>query len=56
MGGLYDGVILLPLPECRLFEFSFLFKLLFPYENSKTIGTNKLTKESRQSILVVVVK
>jgi hypothetical protein len=27
--------------------FSFLFRFLFPHENSKTIGTNNLTKESK---------
>jgi hypothetical protein len=34
----------------------FFFRLLFPHENSKTIGTNYVTKENRQSILVEVVK
>ena len=32
-----------------------LFKFLFPLENSRTIATNYLTKESRQSIMVIVV-
>jgi hypothetical protein len=39
-------IIWLPLPEC--------FASFIPHENSKTIGTNYLTKGNRQSILVVV--
>jgi len=38
-----------------LWELSFLFRFLFPHENSKTIGANYLTKENVQSILVLVV-
>ena len=38
-----------------LYEFSFLFKFLFPSENSRTTAINHLTTENRQSILVVVV-
>jgi len=38
-----------------LWEFSFLFRFLFPHENSKTIGANYRTKENGQSILVLVV-
>jgi len=38
-----------------LWEFSFLFRFVFPHENSKTIGANYLIKENGQSILVLVV-
>ena len=38
-----------------LWEFSFLFRFVFPHENNKTIGANYLTKENGQSILVLVV-
>jgi hypothetical protein len=53
---LHDGVICLPCTTRIVWEFYSLFRFLFPHENSKTIGTNESTKESRQSILVVVVK
>ena len=38
-----------------LYVFSFLFKFLFPLEISRTSEPNYITKESGQSILVVVV-
>ena len=38
-----------------LHEFSFSFKFLFPLEDNRTTAANYLTKENRQSILVVVV-
>ena len=38
-----------------LYDFSFLFKFLFPLENSRANATNYSTKENRQIILVVVV-
>jgi hypothetical protein len=55
MGSLHDGVINLTTTNRMLCKFSFLFRFVFPHENSKTIGTKELTKENRQSILVVVV-
>jgi hypothetical protein len=54
IGDLHDGIILLPLPEC--FANFLSYSDFYFHKNSKTIGTNGLTKESRQSILVVVVK
>jgi hypothetical protein len=57
IGRLHDGVLyFMTITTRMLCEFSFLFRFVFPSENNKTIGTNYLTKESRQSILVEVVK
>ena len=51
------GICMMASVDCNnqiaLYRFSFLFKFVFLHEDSRTIGTKYLTKESGQSIPVI---